>query len=406
MGKSRDNAAKHLTAPKGFSAAGVASGIKRSGREDLAIIAAERDVPAAVVLTRNQVVGAPIIRTRNILPKGFGKLRAVVVNSGNSNVCTGKRGLRDAESMASLAARELDADPDRVLVASTGIIGHRLPMDRIRDGIPRAAASLGVDNDAAALRAMMTTDLAEKSAVATLRLAGRTVTLGGAVKGSGMIAPSMATMIAVVTTDAPVSPAALHKALTAAAAGTFNAVTVDSDTSTSDTAVLLASGAAGGKRITTRSDDYADFAAALEDLCRELARKLAADGEGATKVIDVHVTGARSDAEAETAAKSVANSPLFKCAMHGCDPNWGRIAMALGKSSATVDQDRLNIRIGGKLIFSRGAGRAFDAAALANYLDRAEVEVSCDLGLGAGSFTAITCDLSREYVAINADYHT
>jgi len=397
---------RHITLPGGFVAAGVKCGIKASGSEDLAIIAAEDNAAGAIVLTRNQVIGAPIAWCRKILPKGYGPVRGIVINAGCSNVCTGKVGLRDAETMARDAARRLGCEAENVLVASTGIIGHRLPMTKVRKGIADAAANLGTRNDAAALRAIMTTDTREKSAVIQTRIGGKQVTLAGFVKGSGMIAPSMATMIGVITTDAAVSPAALHKALTSAVATTFNAITVDCDTSTSDTVAVLASGCAGNRRIVAGSREYRRFAEALAELCAELARAVVGDGEGATKVIDIAVTRARSAAEAEIAAKAVANSPLFKCAMHGADPNWGRIAAALGKSAAKIDPQKLTIKIGGATIFARGTGRKFDVAKVRRHLHGTQIVVACDLGMGTGCYTAVTCDLSREYITINADYHT
>ena len=397
---------RHITLPAGFTAAGVACGIKDSGRPDVAIIAADCDAAAAMVTTRNQVVGAPVIRARRIWPNGCGPMRAIVINAGNSNVCTGKAGVRDADAMAARTARLIGTDADKVMVASTGIIGHRLPMDKVRKGIDAAAASLGKRNDSAALQAIMTTDTREKSAVVQTRIDRKLVTVAGMAKGSGMIAPSMATMISVITTDASVTPSALRKALAGAACVSFNALTVDSDTSTSDTVVVLAGGRAGNKTVSTRSPTYRKFAATLKEVCGELARRIVADGEGATKVIEIAVRGARNGAEAEIAAKSVANSPLFKCAVHGCDPNWGRIVAALGKSAARINPARLRVKIGPTTVFARGGGRPFDARKLSKYLDADEVLVSCDLGLGKGSFTALTCDLSREYVTINADYHT
>jgi glutamate N-acetyltransferase/amino-acid N-acetyltransferase len=398
--------ARHITLPRGFAAAGVACGVKQSGREDLAIIAADRDAAAAIVTTRNQVVGAPVQWCRRILPRGRGRIRAIVINSGVSNVGMGKAGLRNAETMAALTAGLLGTSPQKVLVASTGVIGEPLPMGRIRAGISAAARSLGRTSDRAALRAIMTTDTREKSAVIRRRLGGRTVTVAGMAKGSGMIAPSLATMIAVLTTDAAATPAALHKALISGVGPTFNAVTIDSDTSTSDTVAVLASGAAGNKAVTASSASFRTFAAMLAEVCGELARAIAADGEGATKLISVRVTGARSDAEAEVAAKAVANSPLFKCAVHGADPNWGRIVAALGKSAARVDGEKLSVRIGGVSVFAGGARREFDRRRVRRHLAGSEVTVDCDLALGRGAFAALTCDLSKQYVAINAEYHT
>ncbi len=396
----------HITLPKGFVAAGVRCGIKSTG-EDLAIIAVEGgEVPAAVVLTRNQVFGAPIAWARSILPKGCGRLRAMVINSGCSNVCTGRKGLRDAESMALRAARKLGTVKEKVLVASTGVIGRRLPMDKVRAGIDDAAGALGADNDPAVVRAIMTTDTRAKSAVARAQIDGEEVTVAGIVKGAGMIAPSMATMIGVLTTDAKISPRALGKALRGAVAGSFNAITVDSDTSTSDTVAIFASGAAGNRSLGPRSEGWPVFVEAMKEVCGALAYAVVADGEGATKVIHAALRGAASDSDAEIAAKSIANSPLLKCAVNGGDPNWGRIVMALGKSEATVDPESLSVRIGGVCVFSGGRPRNFDVAKVEKHMAGHDVEIDADLGLGEGRFTALTCDLSHEYVTINADYHT
>ena len=397
---------RHITAPAGFLAGGVACGIKESGLNDLAIVACQKDATAAIVTTSNQIIGAPITWCRQILPRGYGKVRAMVINSGNSNVCTGKAGLKDAQAMASQAAEMLGTQSQRILVASTGIIGHRLPMTNVRAGITDAAGKLTAGKDSLANQAIMTTDTVEKFACEKFKLGSGEITIGGMVKGAGMIAPSMATMIAVITTDAAITPAAAHKALSAAVGTTFNAVTIDSDTSTSDIVALLAGGAAGNKTITASSASYKTFTAKLTKLCESLARQMASDGEGAHKLVSITVKGARNDAEAEIAAKSVANSPLVKCAVHGADPNWGRIVMAVGKSAATVVQDKLAVKIGGVSVFSRGMGRAFNEKQVSKHLAGKEVLIECNLGLGAGKFTALTCDLSAEYVSINADYHT
>jgi len=397
---------RHITLPGGFSAGAVHCGIKSTGQEDLAILACEADASVAIMTTTNQVVGAPVLWLRRILPRGAGKARGIVVNSGCSNVCTGPRGLADAEAMARLTGKLLGCQAEKVLVASTGVIGQRLPMGKVRRGIAAAAARLGHRDDSAALRGMMTTDTREKSAVVQALIGGRKITVAGIVKGSGMIAPSMATMISLITTDAAIAPTNLRKALVAACQRSFNAITVDSDTSISDTVAVLASGKASNKPLTPATRAYDKFAAVLAEVCYELARSVVVDGEGATKLVEIAVTGARSDAEAKIAAKSVADSPLLKCAIHGGDPNWGRIAAALGKSSAKVDPAKLKIRIGGVMIFSAGTGRKFDLPKVQAHLAGDEVNVACDLGLGKGRFTSLTCDLSREYITINADYHT
>ena len=399
-------ATRHITAPAGFVAGAVAAGIKQSGKPDVAIIAAESLAIAAILTTRNQVFGEPVRWCRRILPRGSGRIRAIVINAGCSNVCTGAAGFHDAAAMAKRVAKRLGCRAEQVLVASTGIIGHRLPMRKILAGIDAAAARLGVGDDEAVVRAIMTTDLKEKSAVVHVRLGGKDITVAGIAKGSGMIAPHLATMISVITTDALVPPALLHKALREVVGGTFNAVTVDSDTSTSDTVAVLASGAAGAGPRSAASGDYRRFVKALGDVCGRLARAIAADGEGATKLVSIEVRGALGDAEAAIAAKSVADSPLVKCAIHGGDPNGGRIAAALGKSAAKVSPEKLSIRIGGVTVFARGRPKAFDIAKVRQHLRGSEVRVQARLGLGRGTFTAWTCDLSRQYIAINADYHT
>ena len=397
---------RHITLPAGFRAAGVKCGIKASGREDLALLVADKTAAAAVVTTQNQVVGAPVIWCRKILPRGYGRLRAFVINSGCANVCTGRGGLADARTMAAETARLIGAEPESVLVASTGIIGHRLPMAKIRRGIAAAARSLGTANDAAMVHAMMTTDTREKSAVVQTHIARRPVIVAGVVKGSGMIAPSMATMLGAITTDVAISPRVLARALRAAVGSSFNAITVDSDTSTSDTVAVLASGVAGGAPLDADTPAYRKFAAVLAEVCGELARAVVADGEGATKVIEVAVSGARSDAEAKAAAMTVANSPLLKCAVHGGDPNWGRVVAALGRSPAKVDPRKLSVKIGPETVFARGMERKFNLQRAESHLAQPTVTIACDLHLGRGRFTALTCDLSHEYVTINADYHT
>ena len=397
---------RHITLPAGFVAAGVACGIKQSGKKDLAIIAAERDAAAAVLTTQNQVVSAPVIWCRKLLPRGYGWVRGIVVNSGCANACTGKAGLKDTEAMARLTARQLGCAADKVLVASTGVIGRRLAMAKIRTGIDAAAKQPGTKTDSAVLNAIMTTDTRPKHAVVRINIGGKKVTIAGIVKGAGMVAPSMATMIAVITTNAAITPSALHKALAAAATQSFNAITIDSDTSTSDTVAVLASGTAGNKSITGRSASYQKFAVALAKLCRRLACEVVADGEGANKLIEITVCGARSAGEAEAAAKSVANSPLLKCAVHGGDSNWGRIVMALGKSAAKVAAEKLSVKIGGITVFAAGRGQKFNLKKVAKHMAGKKISILCDLRLGKGRFTAMTCDLSRRYVTINADYHT
>ena len=397
---------RHITLPEGFLAAGVRCGIKTTGAEDLAVIVADEAVPAAILTTSNQVIGAPVIWCRKVLPRGYGKIRGIVINSGVANVCTGRRGLADAEAMAGLTARLLGAQPGEILIASTGVIGHRLPMPKIRRGITAAVKkSLGRGDDSAVVRAIMTTDTKEKSAVVQTRLGSETVTLAGIVKGAGMIAPSVATMIGVITTDANIAPQLLHRTFKAAAAETFNAVTIDSDQSTSDTVVVFASGLAGAK-IQSGSSSYRRFASALKEVCLELALAMARDGEGATKLIQITVKSAATKSDAVAAAKSVADSPLLKCAVHGADPNWGRIVMAVGKSAAKVDPAKLSVTIGGIRVYSQSLPKKFSRRAVREHLKGDTVIIEVSLGLGREKFTAYTCDLSGAYIKINADYHT
>ena len=396
---------RHITLPVGFAAAGVHCGIKTNAQEDLAVIVGERPVAAALLTTSNQVVGAPVLWCREVLPKGFGTIRGIVINSGCSNVCTGKQGLADAEAMAGETAERLGAETREILIASTGIIGQPLPMAKIRKGIALAVGSLGWRNDPPVVRAIMTTDTVEKTAVVQTRLDGSPLTVAGIVKGSGMIAPHLATMIAVITTDASIAPRVLYRSFKAAAEASFNAVTIDSDQSTSDTAVIMASGMAGGRAVAGSAEEK-KFAAALTDVCTNLATAMARDGEGATRLVIVTVRGAASDADAKIAAKAIADSPLVKTAVHGGDPNWGRIAAAAGKSAAKVVPEKLSIKIGGVSVFARGLPRKFSTRAVARRLAGETVEIDVNLGLGKGKFTAYTCDLSREYITINADYHT
>ena len=398
---------QHITLPGGFIASAGTAGMKPSGKPDLALIAsANKPVATAVVTTTNQVIGEPIRWVRDILPKGCGKTRGIVINSGNANVATGKVGYRDAETMAILTAKALGCDAREILVASTGIIGHKLPMDIIRPALAPLVAKAATRNDQAVAKAILTTDLIAKTAVVRTKIGRAQITFGGIAKGSGMIAPSLATMIAVVTTDAKISPTNLKRALSEAVFGSFNAVTVDSDQSTSDIVAVFASGEAG-ETIKPNTAAWKKFLTALKDVCGALAYSIAADGEGATKVIRVQIRGAKTDAEAAAAAKAVADSPLLKCAIHGGDPNWGRIVMGVGKSSAKVEQDKLSCWIAGHKVFAKGRPVKFDrAAASTAIVESKDVLIEADLGLGKGKYEALGCDLSHAYVDINALYST
>jgi glutamate N-acetyltransferase / amino-acid N-acetyltransferase len=393
-----------VTAPKGFTASGVCAGIRKTGKRDVAMIAAAAPVPAAAVFTTNAVAAAPVVVSRAHVARG--RVRAAVVNAGNANACTGAPGLADARLMAVTAAESLGCLPEEVIVASTGVIGVAMPIELVVAGIARAVEALDSTPADAAAEAIMTTDTFPKQTAVTVEVAGRDYTVGGMAKGSGMIQPNMATMLAFLTTDAPLTPEACDAVLRAGVARTFNRITVDSDTSTNDMCLLMASGAAGGGEIGIESDAYADVQRAVHHVCGELARMIVRDGEGATKFVEVTVRGADSEADAELAALSVANSPLFKTALFGGDANWGRVAMAAGKSGAHVDPDRLEIVFAGIPTCVHGTGLAFDEEAAAAALAAREIEVLVDLHLGGGEATVWTCDLSYEYVRINGEYRS
>ncbi len=396
-----------IVAPGGFLASGVSAGIKKNGKRDVCIIAAEEgSVPAAAVLTLNTMAAPPVVVSRAHIADG--RARAIVVNSGNANACTGARGLADARAMSQAAADALECDQGDVLVASTGVIGVALQVDAVLAGIADAADALDSSSQAgtAAVEAIMTTDTFAKQLAVSFEADGTRYTVGGMAKGSGMIMPNMATMLAFLTTDAPLTPEACRAALVSAVDATFNRITVDSDTSTNDMCVLLASGAAGGEDIDVGSAAFPLVAGAVAEVCGELARMIVRDGEGATKFITVTVKGAATDPDAEAAAMSIANSPLFKTAIFGGDANWGRVVMAVGKSPAKVDPDRIEVVFAGITVCRDGTGFAFDEAVASEALAEPEIEVVVDLHLGGGEATVWTCDLSYEYVRINGEYRT
>ena len=400
-----------VASARGFRAAGAAGGIKYKGRDDVALVVADVPCSAAAVFTTNKVAAAPVVYDRALLGgKGFARgIRAVVANSGCANACTGKGGLADAELSALVAAGEIGATPGSVLVASTGVIGRRLPMDRLLDGIRKAARSLGADSahGLAAARAVMTTDTKPKQACATCSVGGKKVIVGGMVKGSGMIEPNMATMLGFVTTDAAISPAALKRALALAVSKSFNRLVVDGDESTNDSLFALASGLAGNAEITRGGADFEAFRGALEAVCISLARQMAADGEGATKFVTVTVKGAKSEKDAARAARAVAKSPLAKTSWFGRDPNWGRVLAAVGYSGAEVEDSEAEVFYDGVWAFRKGTvadDRQLDK--LAKVMEKDEFEVVVDLHLGRHSSSIYTCDFSLDYVHINADYTT
>lgn len=400
-----------VCAARGFKASGVHAGFKADPeRLDLAMVAADRPCAVAGVFTLNRFCAAPVVVDREHIAAA-GKACAVVVNAGCANAATGAPGVENARATAALAADLLGCPVEQVLVASTGVIGQHLPMQVMEQGLPKAFSALGHDPescDFAAARAIMTTDTKPKQAAVRYEDAsGHSYTVGGMCKGSGMISPNMATMIAVLTTDAPVTSSALDQALHVAVDASFNRVTVDSDTSTNDTCVVLASGAAGGDLIDEAdADRYETFCAALSAVCDSLARQIAADGEGATRLVRVAVSGARDDADADLAARTVANSPLVKTAIAGHDANWGRIAAALGRSGAAFDQHDVAIDILGLPVCREGLVVDFDEQEALRRFEGPQVDIVCDLGAGSGSAVVWTCDFTHEYISINADYRS
>jgi len=404
-----------VTSPRGFKAGAAAVGVKKlSEKPDVGLIACDVEAQAAAVFTRNKVVAAPVLVSREHLAAGKG-VRAVVANSGCANACTGEQGMADAREMAGAAAKLLGCPAEAVLVASTGVIGRLMPMDKLRAGIEKCAAALaaGPEADLAFARSIMTTDTRPKQAGVRFTLRGRTVTVAGATKGVGMVAPNMATVLAFLTTDAPVRSALLRKVLTRAADTTYNCLTVDGHTSTNDTLIIMASGLAmdGASRadrkpIAAGTDEAALFEAAVTAVCDSLARQIAADAEGGTKVIEVRVTGGKSDAEAHRAACAIANSPLVKTAFFGEDPNWGRIVSAAGYAGITSGPETMRLEMGGIVIFDRGAPVDADEAKLKAVMAAHDIDVHLDLGAGKGAARYLTCDFSYDYVKINAEYTT
>ena len=394
-----------VTAPKGFKAAGIACGIKaQEGVKDLALIYSEVPASAAATMTRNRVKGSPLKVTAEHLVDG--RAQAVVVNSGNANACTGEQGVRDAQRMAELTASCLGICAEDVLVSSTGVIGRLLPMDAVEAGIRRLVPLLRPDGGEDAARGIMTTDLTPKQIGAEVELSDGTIRIGGICKGSGMIAPNMATMLAFLTTDAQVEAGLLRRCLRDAVERSFNLMTVDGDTSTSDTVALLANGASGCAPLVEGSEDLRRFEEALGFVTVELAKKIARDGEGATKFVTIRVSGARTFEDAKTVGKSVANSKLVKTALFGADPNWGRIVCATGYSGAEVEPELLRVSLGDVQVFDRGMGTDFDQEAARQVLLASEVTIAIDLGQGEEAAEVYTCDLSYDYVKINAEYTT
>jgi glutamate N-acetyltransferase / amino-acid N-acetyltransferase len=393
-----------VTAPAGFRASGVSCGIKANGKPDLALLVSDGPASAAAVFTTNVAQAAPILVSRDNIRRSNGTAVAIVVNSGCANACTGAEGHAHALEMARHTAATVGCAPESVLVASTGVIGVKLVMPTVVAGITKAAAALSHDGGADAARAIMTTDPFSKEAAVEASTRSGSFRIGGMAKGSGMIEPMMATMLGFLTTDARVHPALLQRALKAAVDDTFNAISVDGECSTNDCVFVLANGSSG---VSVNEEDFPVLVSALRSVCEPLAVAIVRGGEGATKLISIRVTGARTAEDAKTTARAIANSPLVKTAVHGGDPNWGRLVAVAGRATPTLVLDRARIRIGPVELFSDGAPHDERAPEAAEYLRGNDISLEVDLGTGgAGEARMWSCDLSAEYVRINADYRT
>jgi glutamate N-acetyltransferase / amino-acid N-acetyltransferase len=403
-----------VTAPKGYRAAGIAASLKPSGAPDLALILSEVEAIAAGVFTTSQVKAACVDYCRQRL-QAKSTARAILCNAGQANAATGAQGWADANESAELLARELGISPELVLVASTGVIGQRIKMDGLRAGIPQLVAAASADGSDAAAKAIITTDLVTKSFALETTMDGRPVRIGGICKGSGMIHPNMATMLAFVTCDAAISPHLWQQMVSRAADKSFNQITVDGDTSTNDSLIALANGESRTPAITEPGPDADKLEAMLTEVCMGMAKAIARDGEGATCLLEIRVSGTTDDAAARQIARTIAGSALFKAAVFGRDPNWGRIAAAAGRAGVPFDQENLRVQLGEFLLMENGQPLPFDRAAASNYMKQAAageylksdtVLVSVSVGNGHGSGAAWGCDLSYDYVKINAEYTT
>ena len=396
-----------LASARGFRGAAIAAGIKKTrGELDLALILCDAPATtAAGLFTTNLVLAAPVLLSRQNLADSHGRCRAVLVNSGNANACTGRKGMQTARESARAAAKLLSLQPAQVLLASTGVIGAPLELGLVTNQLPSLVESLSIENASAVARAIMTTDTFPKSCVVRSEVGGKPVYLAGIAKGAGMIHPRMATLLSFLTTDALIGPHTLQSLLRAAVQVSFNRITVDGDTSTNDTVLALASGvSAVGVRPGNTS--WAWFLEGLTQLCQTLAKMIARDGEGAKKLVIVEVQGARKPSDAERIARAIANSPLVKTAIAGSDPNWGRIICAAGYSGALFDPNKVDIRVNDLLLCRDGVDAGFDEASARKELDRKEMTLRLDLHQGRASAHIWTCDLTHDYITINASYRT
>jgi glutamate N-acetyltransferase/amino-acid N-acetyltransferase len=401
---SEQHAKAGVTFPQGFKAAGVKAGIKKSGNLDVAVIYTEKEAAVAGTFTQNAVAAAPVFASKAVVKTGTA--HAIAANAGCANACTGEQGDKDARAMQSITAEALGCQADDVIVASTGVIGVNLPMDKMEKGLKQAAASLSDNGSEKAGNAIITTDTYSKACATEITLGGKKVRFGAIAKGSGMIQPNMATMLCFITTDAAIDSKLLQAALSEVVEVSFNMISIDGDMSTNDMAIVLANGAAGNPEITSKDADYETFKQTLQDICQGLAQRIASDGEGATKFLTVNVKGTKSFADAKTIGMSVAKSPLVKTAFFGEDPNWGRVICAVGYAGIPMDPQKTVVKFGGIPVYANGVGVAFDEEALRDVMAQHDIVIDIDMGDGDGEATVWTCDFSYEYVKINGEYHT
>ncbi len=394
-----------ITAVPGLRATGVHAGLKPDNEKDVALIAADAPAVAAGVFTTNRVCAPVVLVCRENISDN--RAQAIIINSKNANACTGEVGMKNAREMASLVGEALGIDSNLVLVASTGVIGQQLPMDTISHGIRLAAPALETNGGHDAALAIMTTDTVPKEIAVEFEVGGKTARIGGMTKGAGMIAPNLATMLAFLATDANIASEPLQQALRESAAKSFNRMTIDTDSSTNDTVLIMATGTAGNPEIAdTTGDAYEAFREGLDFACIELAKKIARDGEGATKLVEVVVNGAKNEVEGEMAARAIAESPLVKTAVFGSDANWGRIMMAAGKSGAEFDPYQVDVWLGDYQLVKDGMDAGFDEDKATELFSKDTVTITVNLNAGDGTVTMWTCDYSHDYISINADYRT
>ena len=393
-----------ITTPRGFKAAGISCGIKKRNKKDLALIYSEVPARAAALFTTNQIKAAPLKVSAEHIKDG--EAQVIVINSGCANAATGKKGLRDAKEMAGITAEELSIKKEDVLVASTGTIGTFLPMDKITKGIKEAKGKLSREGGGDAAQAIMTTDTFSKEVAVELELGNRKVIIGGMAKGAGMISPLLATMLSFITTDAAISGELLRKALKASIDRSFNMITVDGEESTNDMVIILANGLAGNEEIDKENENFKKFSSGLDEVTLKLAKMIVKDGEGATKFIEVEVKNTLELQDAQKIAFSIANSPLVKTAVFGEDANWGRIMVAIGNSGVEIEEEKIDIYLGDLKLASKGCGIKYSEEEAKKILKEKEIKIIVDLKLGEKSAKVWTCDLTTEYVKINAHYRT